>query len=243
MTSWSMRHRTSLSLVQAIPLSPSLVPSNSPFPPCLVPAISLFKLPSHCPFHFPEYQPFPFPIPRYQAVSLFTYQAISLFTYQAISLSQVPKPFPPRPSLTTTRAVPRIRPARPRPDPGPEAQELLHAHRRHDRRDVPDRVVSIVQGMTNYVENGLRRAHPRSKHVTLRRFPGFGTMSRGSSGRMQRRPRVYYADAAFVRTLLAGVFDTPWRAENLYASTQYVRPKQVDAHAVDGDYSRSRITP
>jgi putative ABC transport system permease protein len=99
-------------------------------------------------------------------------------------------------------------------------------------------VVSIVQGMSNYVENDFIGRLLGANTFTLRRYPWFGNnTTREEWIEWQRRPRIYPADVGFVRTLLPTGTRSAIESENLaYASTPYVRPKQVEAHAVDGDY-------
>ena len=100
-------------------------------------------------------------------------------------------------------------------------------------------VVSIVQGMTNYVEDDFIGRMLGANTFTLRRYPWFGNNTTEAEWReWQHRPRIFYQDAQFVRGVLPPAAKSAIEsAENKYASTQYAsRPKQVDAHAVDGDY-------
>jgi putative ABC transport system permease protein len=99
-------------------------------------------------------------------------------------------------------------------------------------------VVSIVQGMSNYVENDFVGRILGANTFTLRRFPWFGNnTTREEWMEWQRRPRFYYTDVKFIRTLLPpGTRYAVESTDNMYASSPYVRPKQVEAHAVDGDY-------
>ena len=99
-------------------------------------------------------------------------------------------------------------------------------------------VMSIVRGMTDYVENDFIGRLLGANTFTLRRFPWFGNNTTEEQWReWQRRPRIYYADVDYLRGLLpAGSRSAVESAENIYASTPYARPRQVDAHAVDGDY-------
>ncbi|MFL5469705.1 MAG: ABC transporter permease [Gemmatimonadaceae bacterium] len=100
-------------------------------------------------------------------------------------------------------------------------------------------VISIVQGMSNYMENEFAAKLLGVNTFTLRRFPWFGD---GASSEEEwrswlRRPRVYHADLALVQSVLPpGSRVAVESQEFLQAQTQYVRPKQVEAHAVDGDY-------
>jgi len=100
-------------------------------------------------------------------------------------------------------------------------------------------VISIVQGMSSYMENDFAAKLLGVNTFTLRRFPWFGdgASSEDEWRQWQRRPRIYHSELA----LVAGVLPEGSRyavesQEFLQASSQYARPKQVEAHAVDGDY-------
>ncbi|MHB1313664.1 MAG: ABC transporter permease [Gemmatimonadaceae bacterium] len=99
-------------------------------------------------------------------------------------------------------------------------------------------VVSIVQGMSNYVENDFIGRLLGANTFTVRRFPWFGNNTTEAEWReWQHRPRFYYADALAMRELLPpGTRTAIESAENVYASTPWARPRQVEAHAADGDY-------
>jgi putative ABC transport system permease protein len=100
-------------------------------------------------------------------------------------------------------------------------------------------VVSIVQGMTNYVEDDFIGRMLGANTFTLRRYPWFGNNTTEEEWReWQRRPRVYLQDAEYVRSLMpAGTKSSIESSENIYAYTPYAaKPRQVDAHAVDADY-------
>ena len=99
-------------------------------------------------------------------------------------------------------------------------------------------VVSIVEGMGRYMEDDFAGRLLGANTFTLRRFPWFGNnTTREEWQEWQRRPRVYLADAHFlVPTLPPG---TRWAIESqerVPASTPYARLRQLEAHAVDGDY-------
>jgi putative ABC transport system permease protein len=99
-------------------------------------------------------------------------------------------------------------------------------------------VVSIVQGMTNYVENDFIGRMLGANTFTVRRFPWFGNNTTEDEWReWQRRPRIFYEDAQYIRTLLPPDTRTAIESsENVWATTPFARPRQVDAHAVDGAY-------
>jgi putative ABC transport system permease protein len=100
-------------------------------------------------------------------------------------------------------------------------------------------VISIVQGMSSYMENEFAAKMLGVNTFTLRRFPWFGDGA-GSEEEWRawlRRPRIYHSDLpAVANALPAGSRYAVESQEFLQAQSQYSRPKQVEAHAVDGDY-------
>ena len=100
-------------------------------------------------------------------------------------------------------------------------------------------VVSIVEGMSKYVEEDFAGRLLGANTFTLRRFPWFGNNVTEEEWReWQRRPRVFHGDVArHPRRAAAGHAATPSRARTyVYATSKYARPRQVEAHAVEGDY-------
>jgi putative ABC transport system permease protein len=100
-------------------------------------------------------------------------------------------------------------------------------------------VISIVQGMSSYMENDFAAKMLGVNTFTLRRFPWFGdgAGSEEEWRRWQRRPRIYHSDLPLVASVLPpGSRYAVESQEFLQAQSQYARPKQVEAHAVDGDY-------
>jgi putative ABC transport system permease protein len=100
-------------------------------------------------------------------------------------------------------------------------------------------VVSIVEGMTKYVEEDFAGRILGANTFTLRRFPWFGNNVTEAEWReWQRRPRVYHADVDFIKSVLPP--GTRYAVESqrmLYAGSAYIaRQKQVEVHAVEGDY-------
>lgn len=99
-------------------------------------------------------------------------------------------------------------------------------------------VVSIVEGMSKYVEEDFMGRVLGANTFTLRRFPWFGNHTTEEEWRSWlRRPRIYPRDVALVSSVIPP--GTRWAVESaeiLWASTPYARPRQVQAHAVDGDY-------
>jgi putative ABC transport system permease protein len=99
-------------------------------------------------------------------------------------------------------------------------------------------VVSIVEGMSKYVEEDFMGRVLGANTFTLRRFAWFGNATTEEEWRSWlRRPRIYPKDVALVRAALPS--GTRWAVESqemVWASAQYARPRQVEAHAVDGEY-------
>jgi len=99
-------------------------------------------------------------------------------------------------------------------------------------------VVSIVTGMSKYVEEDFAGRMLGANTFTLRRFPWFGNnVTEEEWKEWQRRPRVYHSDVAIIRDALPG--GTHYAVEsqdNLTASSKYARPQSIEAHAVEGDY-------
>jgi putative ABC transport system permease protein len=100
-------------------------------------------------------------------------------------------------------------------------------------------VISIVQGMSNYMENDFAAKMLGVNTFTLRRFPWFGDGA-GSEEEWRtwlRRPRIYHTDLALVGSVLPpGSRIAVESQEFLQGQSQWARPKQVEAHAIDGDY-------
>jgi putative ABC transport system permease protein len=101
-------------------------------------------------------------------------------------------------------------------------------------------VVSIVEGMSKYMEEDFAGRLLGANTFTLRRFPWFGNNVTDEEWKeWQRRPRLYQSDVDLVRGALpAGTRYGVESGEFIRASTPYARPRQVDAHAVEGDYFR-----
>ena len=99
-------------------------------------------------------------------------------------------------------------------------------------------VVSIVEGMGRYMEDDFAGRLLGANTFTLRRYPWFGNnITREEWMEWQRRPRIYAADVALVRSVLPA--STRWAIESqssAMASTSFARPRRVEIHAVDGDY-------
>ncbi len=102
-------------------------------------------------------------------------------------------------------------------------------------------VISIVQGMSNYLENDFAGKLIGGNTFTLRRFSfiGQGNVTEAQWRRMQQRPRVTTVDVDVLRSALpAGTQSAIDSEEFVYGSTAYARPRQVQAVATDGDFFR-----
>jgi putative ABC transport system permease protein len=99
-------------------------------------------------------------------------------------------------------------------------------------------VISIVEGMTRYMEDDFAGRLLGANTFTLRRFPWFGNnTTREEWLAWQRRPRFYHSDVQFVASVLPpGMRWAIESQENVMASTPYARPRPVEAHAVEGEY-------
>jgi putative ABC transport system permease protein len=99
-------------------------------------------------------------------------------------------------------------------------------------------VVSIVEGMSKYVEEDFMGRMLGANTFTLRRIPWFSGASSNAEWReWLRRPRIYPRDVHLV--VNSAPPGTRWAIESqelLWAQSSYVRPRQVEGHAVDGDY-------
>ena len=100
-------------------------------------------------------------------------------------------------------------------------------------------VVSIVEGMSDYVQNDVAaKIIGGANMFTFRRRPGFNHNTTDEQWReYQRRPRIYPADAQLVRSVLPNGDRTAIVNQmQLYAMTQYARPRYVLASATEADY-------
>ncbi len=99
-------------------------------------------------------------------------------------------------------------------------------------------VVSIVEGMSKYVENDFAGKLIGVNTFTLRRFNEFTPNDDDEDWRaMQRRPRVYMPEVQAVRASLPAGTQTAVTNENfVYASSDRARPRQVQAVATEANY-------
>ena len=102
-------------------------------------------------------------------------------------------------------------------------------------------VVSIVEGMSRYVEEDFAAKIIGKNTFSLRRRPdvNVGNVSDDTWREYSRRPRIYEADVAVARGALPP--GTVSAVENMtfaYANSQYGRPRQVQVIATETDYFR-----
>ncbi|HEV7991968.1 MAG TPA: ABC transporter permease [Gemmatimonadaceae bacterium] len=99
-------------------------------------------------------------------------------------------------------------------------------------------VVSIVTGMSKYVEEDFAGRMLGANTFTVRRFPWFGNnVTEEEWLEWQRRPRVFHSDVAYIREALPpGTNYAVESQDNLSAVSKYARARNVEAHAVEGDY-------
>jgi putative ABC transport system permease protein len=100
-------------------------------------------------------------------------------------------------------------------------------------------VVSIVEGMGRYMEEDFAGKMLGVNTFTLRRMPWFsgGNMTEAEWRRVQRHPRFYAHDLQTIKDALPdGTRYAVDCQEQVYATSRYARPRQVEIHAVEGDY-------
>jgi putative ABC transport system permease protein len=103
-------------------------------------------------------------------------------------------------------------------------------------------VVSIVEGMSSYMEHDFVGKLVGVNTVSLRHIPEIGgDMSEAEWREMQRRPRILITDVQpIVDALPPG---TLWSAEgydNVPMASQWSKPTMLQASAVEGDYFKIR---
>ena len=86
-------------------------------------------------------------------------------------------------------------------------------------------VVSIVEGMSKYMEEDFAGRLLGANTFTLRRFPWFGNDVTEEEWReWQRRPRIFASDVRFIASILpTGTRGAVESQDNEYASTPYAR--------------------
>ena len=103
-------------------------------------------------------------------------------------------------------------------------------------------VVSIVEGMSSYMEHDFVGKLIGVNTVTLRHIPEIGgDVSEAEWREMLRRPRIKITDVKPVVDALPP--GTLWSAEgydNVAMSSQWARPTMLQASTVEGDYFKIR---
>lgn len=99
-------------------------------------------------------------------------------------------------------------------------------------------VVSIVEGMSDYVENDFAAKIIGVNTFDVRRWPNFNPNEDDEDWReLLRRPRLYEPEARLVRETLSADFKTAIVSENfIYANAPGVRPRMVQAIATEAAY-------
>ncbi|MCL4213800.1 MAG: ABC transporter permease [Gemmatimonadales bacterium] len=99
-------------------------------------------------------------------------------------------------------------------------------------------VVSIVEGMSDYVENDFAAKIIGVNTFDVRRWPNFNPNEDDEDWReLLRRPRLYETEARLVRETLSADFKTAIVSENfIYANAPGVRPRMVQAIATEAAY-------
>jgi putative ABC transport system permease protein len=105
-------------------------------------------------------------------------------------------------------------------------------------------VVSIVEGMSRYVEEDFAAKIIGTNTFSFRRRPdvNIGNVSEDTWREYSRRPRIYDRDAQIARAALpSGSVSAIVNETFTYANTPYARPRQVQAIATEPDYFRMKV--
>ena len=99
-------------------------------------------------------------------------------------------------------------------------------------------VVSIVEGMNQYVKNDFAGKMFGVNTFTFRRLPDWNGNSTDAQWReWMRRPRIYMPEIQIARSALPPGSRTAVVSQSfMKASSQFARPRQVDAIATESDY-------
>lgn len=98
-------------------------------------------------------------------------------------------------------------------------------------------VVSIVEGMSKYVEEDFAAKLLGVNTFTLRRWKDFNTDDNQDWREIMRRPRIYMPEAELVRSVLPpGNLSAVTNETFLTASSTMNRPRQVQAVATEASY-------
>src|SRR5205814_4513299 len=104
-------------------------------------------------------------------------------------------------------------------------------------------VVSIVEGMSNYMEHDFAGKLFGINTFELRRRPDFetGDVTEEMWREWQRRPRIRDTDIQpVVNALPAGTLWAAYGQDNVKMESPYSKPRSLSAEAVDGDYFKIR---
>ncbi len=103
-------------------------------------------------------------------------------------------------------------------------------------------VVSIVEGMSDYMEHDFVGKIVGLNTVTLRKWPEIGgDMTEAQWRAMQRWPRIMYSDVQpVVSALPEGILYSVEGYDNVPMQSQWSKPRNMDASAVEGDYFKIR---
>ncbi len=103
-------------------------------------------------------------------------------------------------------------------------------------------VVSIVEGMSDYMEHDFVGKIVGLNTVTLRKWPEIGgDVTEAQWRAMQRWPRVMYSDVQpVVSALPEGILYSVEGYDNVSMQSQWAKPRNMDASAVEGDYFKIR---
>lgn len=98
-------------------------------------------------------------------------------------------------------------------------------------------VVSIVEGMSNYVENDFAGKLFGVNTFTFRRYADFTPDDNQDWREMMRRPLIFDRDAQLVKSVLPEGSRSAVQSESfLYAVSPYAKQRQVQAVATEADY-------
>src|SRR6187402_261952 len=98
-------------------------------------------------------------------------------------------------------------------------------------------VVSIVEGMSQYVENDFAGKLFGVNTFTLRRWNDFNTDDNLDWREIMRRPRIYPVDAELVRSALPPGSQSAITSERfMKANSPFNRPRDVQAVATEASY-------
>lgn len=103
-------------------------------------------------------------------------------------------------------------------------------------------VVSIVEGMSSYMEHDFVGKLVGVNTISLRRNPEIGgDISEAEWREMQRRPRILITDVeSVVESLPPGTLYSAEGYDNVAMESQWGKPAMLEAWAVEGDYFKIR---